>query len=335
MIHIRKIYDSRVRHLNFRAQLATLITHKKYSLCRGLDLYTARKYPLNHPRKLFTTTGNLLQGRTNGPEAVLKSILNPKFIEHLRVDLTGEKIAWIISGGYPKGIQRRYSAFLIGPNINFLPEEEGVLDTIKPCQYLVPSDWVLNLFNESIPALSGKLSVWPAGIEVPDVSPILRTKVILYFKRKEWVGHARVEIDEIKSVIAKLGFDPIEIFYGEYRESSFNEILQKTKFAIWFGETESQGMALLRCWANNVPTLIKTAERFAHESNSYPASAAPYLSPDTGVFFNGMIPTALEVMQILNIAKNGTSRNWVLENLSLQKSAKILSGILQHEVISK
>jgi hypothetical protein len=158
---------------------------------------------------------------------------------------------------------------------------------------------------------------------------------MLYFKRKKLSGCERAQVQQLKLTIAELGFETIEIYYGNYKESKFNQYLQQTMFAIWFGETESQGIALLRCWANNVPTLVKKASFLAHDSNNYPASAAPYLSPDTGMFFDGEFPTAPEVMQILNIAKNGTSRNWVSANLSLEKSAKILTDIIHHTVTSK
>ena len=92
----------------------------------------------------------------------------------------------------------------------------------------------------------------------------------------------------------------------------YKNYLDKSRFLVWFGDTESQSFAQFQAWAMDVPTLILEVNEYINDEISYKASSSPYLTTQTGAFFlqNSSAKETLEMW--LNKIYTFAPRNWVL-----------------------
>ena len=93
--------------------------------------------------------------------------------------------------------------------------------------------------------------------------------------------------------------------------------LEKSKFLVWFGETESQSMAQFQAWAMDVPTLVLRVEKYNDGESSYNASSSPYLNSETGEFFDSGLPSHNVINSWLDRLNTFSPRNWILKGHTL------------------
>lgn len=130
----------------------------------------------------------------------------------------------------------------------------------------------------------------------------------------------------VRAVAGELGWEIREIHYGHYSLEQFRDELRTCELAVFLSDWESQGIALAEAWSCDVPTLAWTSDKH------YPLKhVAPYLSEATGQMFEGR-----EDLQALLAGAWRTDhlqpRKWVLENMSLERSAEILVEHFRREV---
>ena len=126
----------------------------------------------------------------------------------------------------------------------------------------------------------------------------------------------------VRTAACELGWDIREIHYGRYRLEQFRHELRNCGLAVFLSDCESQGIALAEAWSCNVPTLVWTSDKH------YPLQhVAPYLSGATGQMFEGQddLRTLLAGSWMTDYLR---PRKWVLENMSLERSAEILLDCL-------
>lgn len=219
---------------------------------------------------------------------------------------------------------------LAGPNIVTLSDDhDGIIlhPLIDLC--IVPSDWVKELYLENSQALSSRISVWAAGVDLsmwpenrdldfedPTVviylkycdDQFLRKKIHDYFVSSNW---------RVQTVI-----------YGEYNSEQFAEMLSGASLAVFLSITESQGIALAEVWASNIPTLVLRRDVVVFPNGyQFPASSAPYLNESNGMFFNSF-EVFIRCMEQFKLGSGALKpREWVSQNMTDEICAEKLIGL--------
>lgn len=221
-----------------------------------------------------------------------------------------------------------------GPNIFILARHISSKIDLSKIIYIHPSPWAMNFwadfgFNKC------KLDFWPTGIDTEIFLPSTDKKenVLIYFKQR-----FRSELEFVKKILEdkNITFNVIE--YGNYRESEYINYLKNTRYIIWLGRQESQGIALEEAMSMNIPILVwdvsflghwtaskKEMAIFNDQENKYrEATSAFYFDNNCGVKVKEEkdIPQAIDLME--KKWSEFSPRQYVLDNLNLVKQAKDL-----------
>lgn len=286
--------------------------------------------------------------RTTGPGKVVKNLI--KGLDLLGYpyvvngDLTSSPQLWIHDDkeALHKSINlpKNYS-IIAGPNI-FIRHQEIKKDVdLSRIVYLHPSEWVKSFWEES-GFNRCSINIWPAGIDItafPTSENSLRKKVLVYFKQR-----SKAELETVLQTLRKEDIPYNLIEYGSYKEKGFKKALSESKYAIWIGRQESQGIALQEILASNVPILLwdithfgqweadkKQMEKFNEwENNFSKATSAPYFNEQCGI----RIIHKEELEDTLSYMEahwpNYSPREFIKNNLGLKKQAKDLMSIFEN-----
>ena len=129
----------------------------------------------------------------------------------------------------------------------------------------------------------------------------------------------------IGSRLQRLNDRCVTIQYGKYSQAEYRKMLQRAKIAIFFGGTESQGLAILEAWSCNVPTLIRipiaNSSSLPNESTygQHCMDYAPYLNQKTGAFFTNKIELLALLYSLENSELKFNPRLWAMENFGMKK----------------
>ena len=237
----------------------------------------------------------------------------------------------------PKGlieVALRKIPAVIGPNIVVLPKD---LPRFRPdltnCIYLHPSPWCVDVWKE-IGFSECLLKSWAVGIDTEDFdvkkSFSAENEVMIYFKRRE-----PILLKQTIATVKNMGLNPLVVRYGEYNENQYKQILSKSKFGIWIGTSESQGIALLEALSTGLPLIVCNVNslfesaieddyKFPEKLRSFKPTSAPYFDERCGIIINDFSKLKESINEILINISNYKPREFIIENLSLEKQAKEL-----------
>lgn len=228
---------------------------------------------------------------------------------------------------------------LVGPNTAVLPKDLPILRRKLPqgSIYLHPSLWAMNVWK-TLGYYEAKLDFWPAGIDIDEFDNIDRVKsnkVLLYFKERDLNF-----LENAKHILEKLNIEYILIHYGFYDELDYKKALKECCFGIWIGRQESQGIGLQEALATNLPLIVIDAISFfdtvATDSKHYSAysfpkelekirtTAAPYFDERCGKIINDMHQLEGAIIDMSSNLHRYKPREYIQEQLSLEKSAQML-----------
>lgn len=187
---------------------------------------------------------------------------------------------------------------------------------------LVPADWVRIAYEETAPALKGRIRCWYAGVDENHWQPEKRAtkdKTVLVYWKTEPAEFNR----QVERVLLEHGWNPVRVIYGSYSAGQFKDVLGKSVFAVFLSKSESQGLALAEAWSMDVPTLAWSPRELVIEARQYSVfSASPYLSDPTGLQWT----TTAELDQLLEALPAKLAafkpRKWVLENMTDEVAAQ-------------
>ena len=278
--------------------------------------------------QIRVTISNLIQvGKSNGPNEVWKSILCGISKGKVKI-VNSDKRTWpssysnvIIVKDFIYNIPQELlnklnkSHLLLGPNIDFMLEDNyKYLNFFENKKILVPCDWVKTFFIKKFKMSPQSIEVWSSGVDINYWAPHLYKKkekkntVIIYQKSTKLANL----VNQYYILLKDLGFTPVVLKYGEYKQYKYRHYLDKSRFLVWLGGTESQSFAQFQAWAMDVPTLILEVNEYIDDQIRYEASSSPYLTTQTGAFFlqNSSIKETLELwLERINTFR---PRNWVL-----------------------
>lgn len=216
------------------------------------------------------------------------------------------------------------SKLIAGSDIAAFPDMHDFLmadPAIDIC--LLESEWVKNAFVEelSIAGRKADVRVWAAGVDSDFWSPRRAPgenfdKALIYVKR----SGANI-LPSVASVLERKNKEYQVIVYGEYVPEDYKKLLEQCDFVIILGESETQGIAMFQAWSMGRQTLVYDspviwAPRRRWESAASYASAAPYLTPQNGVFWKDTD----ELEYLLEDMLPRSPREWILEHYSNERA---------------
>ncbi len=237
---------------------------------------------------------------------------------------------------------------IIGPNTAVLPRDLPKLRKKLPkgSIYLHPSRWSIEVwevlgFNEV------KLDFWPAGIDLDEfekVNRVSKEKILLYFKQRD-----KNLLEFVKKLLKSKNLEYELIHYGIYKEEEYKKALKESKFGIWIGCRESQGIGLQEAFATNLPLIVLDAKsifdivpttsknyytyKFPQELKSVKTSTVPYFDERCGIKIESIEEIEDSIKYMQENINSFQPREFIEENLSLEKSAKWLVSFFDRMTI--
>jgi hypothetical protein len=216
---------------------------------------------------------------------------------------------------------------VIGPNICTLPIDNQYVMNQNYKKMIVPCEWVKQLYMRWLP--EEKLFIWAAGIDT-DLFYDMSQKdkdidCLIYFKRRDE--------SELKSVISLLTehnqtFDIVR--YGGYLEKDLIALLERSRYCIVVDKCESQGIAIQEIMSSNTPLLVWDTIVWDDRGDEFKidATSVPYWDDICGVKVSNFEELKNKFLFFISDLKKYKPRDFILENLTLDKSAKKIIEIL-------
>lgn len=308
--------------------------YKKFRPAPSITLHTESLTLLSRTKDLalrILTTKKLFLSSSRGPSQVEK-----RLVSNLRqiVPPDNVQIDWVLNVNSKEcweDLTINFENLILGPNIEF--ERSYIKERISSSRnsiILVPSEWVIPVLSARIDWFKGRFIVWQSDIDTSYWKPARREKkkyVLIYRKNDQ----SEDDYSRIVRSCEELGLRYKVITYGRYSQNSFRRSIRKSKFAIWLGTTESQGIALLECWAVNVPTFVRTRNQFLDDvsGRTFESSSAPYLNESCGEFFDASTFSTDTLRHFRGLSDSLKPRIFVLQNYSKSRVSTDLMKILK------
>lgn len=223
---------------------------------------------------------------------------------------------------------------IIGPNLYIRPRHIPKEINIKRAIYLNNSKWNMDFWIDNGFNLC-PMDVWPTGIDTETYKPNESKKeyVLIYFKQR-----FPEELSYVRNILYREKISHKIIIYGSYKETDYKKILEKTKYIIWIGRQESQGIALEEALSMDIPILVWDVKNLGHwlasksemdvftkEENLYDkATVVPFFDERCGIIFKEIDQFESVLKKMESSWQNFKPREYILENLSLEKQAREL-----------
>ena len=224
-----------------------------------------------------------------------------------------------------------------GPNLYVVLRQVPRDIDLSKIVYIHPSQWVkdfwLHFGFDRCP-----IEPWPTGIDTEEFrpSPKIKKFALVYFKQR-----SQEELFQVEKALKKKGVAYRIINYGNYQEQEYKKLLAETCYVIWLGRQESQGIALEEVLATDTPVLVCDVDRVGHwiasqkemavfteaENNFANTTSAAYFDERCGVKIKNLSEIDEAVNKMENEWQNFQPRQYILENLSLEKQAGDLLAI--------
>ena len=245
--------------------------------------------------------------------------------------------------GVGKGVLKGYdrlNPIVAGIGLMTHPAEWPDLFQQYPVKvYLQHSEWTAAIYRKYY---GGHCDIWPVGIDTDKWQPARPTHekdidVLVY--DKIMFGRNSMEKELLLPIINYLDKERRSyriIRYGTYREEEFRDLLSQAKTMVFLCEHESQGIAYQEAMAMDVPLFAwdqgkwLDPNRFAWGETDVPATSVPYFDERCGMKFRNAIVFCETFKIFWEKATNGafSPRSYTLENLTLEKSARTMIGIV-------
>ena len=273
----------------------------------------------------------LFKGISDGPSEVgrsLRILKDSKLIKSRGSNkLPLNNLLWVGYGKVTKSMFENISKsspskLVLGPNLDI--HDLGVrrlFDEIPQSIFIVPSAWVQSFFVKELRMSPKRVKVWAAGVDSKKWSPTKsKQDIVLIYVKGDYFNDAT----RIKAQAFEHGYESLIIVYGSYSQSEYFNSLDVAKFAVFLIGTESQGIAQFQAWSMDVPTLVLSQPSYrVNEEGALDieASSSPYLSPQTGRFFDGPHDKA-SIQEFIERLTDFSPRMWILKNYTYEKSAE-------------
>jgi len=292
-----------------------------------------------YPRRIIR---NLIRGKQK-PGGVMTIAINLmkgldkigvpyRFNDYNYIDKHPEEVACII--GKPQVLFNRKwnNPILFGAGIYSHPLDCPDLFVHYPNvkRLLVPGEWMRKMFE---PFYGDKVLAWPVGTDTDYWKPTATNKTydfLIYDKLNRDRDNLLVKVLEpILKIITNNNLTYRTIRYGTYTPVQLKAILNTSKAAIFLSESESQGLAYQQTLSVNVPILAWDSAGYWQDPCYYPqkvkyqpVSSVPYWDDHCGLKFKDIDEFEARLTIFLANINLFKPRDYILENLSLEKCAE-------------
>lgn len=276
-----------------------------------------------------------LRNKITWPGKVVKNLM--KWLDKLgypyvlNYDLNATKRLWIHDDTFSLKKLRHLSpetCCIIGPNLYALPRAVPESLALDKFPHLMPASWVVDFWKSF--GYKWLLDSWPVGIDTEYFIPSdeEKTEVLVYCKQR-----TQSDYQTVIDLLCKKKVQHQILRYGNYTESEFQGVLRKSKYVIWIGCSESQGIALWEILATDTPVLIWDinylgqcdfgANSFTEAELAYSwVTSAPYFDDTCGIRIHKSWELDGAISQMESSFWLFQSRRYVEENLSLDGQAR-------------
>lgn len=219
--------------------------------------------------------------------------------------------------------------FIFGNQFSVFPDKNllKINNIHKNSIYIQPSEWAMNVWvnaNRFLP-----IKIFPFPVDTNKFYPsslerfnIKKTEVFIYFKRRNPAELTFVEsFLKTKKINYKI-FDYVK----KYDENDYLSFLQKSKFGIILDAHESQGFAIQEALSCDVPLFvwntISMNQEYGSNYSIIPCNSLPYWDERCGEYFYNHDELKKTFELFINKLKTYKPREYILENLSLEKCAE-------------
>jgi len=188
------------------------------------------------------------------------------------------------------------------------------------------------LWAEDCQSLGSRCFPWPAGVDVSFWQPSFNHKpgkTILIFDKHSGPETDPSRIEPYVDYLIKQNYTVNVLTRTDtvdYSAATYLDLLQRSDLMIGFTKFhgESQGIAWSEVWSVNVPTLIFQNEETEYRGRKFRTHSAPFLSDATGAFFTSFEEFKLKFQAWEQGQLVFNPRDWVLQHLSDETSARLL-----------
>lgn len=171
---------------------------------------------------------------------------------------------------------------------------------------IVPSKWVKDLFLSQNPTLKIKLLPWSCEKTQINLNKDIKTDKPLFiiYDKTEVFHQSKVKSialptvrDEIIMYLIANEIDFKIIKYLNYTRKEYEDLLTLSDALIYLSGQETQGLALMKAWMFNVPTLIYDRKWAAWDKIECIGTTCPCFDESVGEYFESIdeFPNKLEV----------------------------------------
>jgi hypothetical protein len=230
---------------------------------------------------------------------------------------------------------------MIGPCIHDHPiSDPDLFRRRRVRRILVPGPWMREMCR---PYWGESVYAWPVGIDTehwkPDPAGRKDIDFLLYNKIRWDHEHRETTlVSPVRRELARRNLKVIELRYGHYQPEQLRTALRRVRAMIFLCEHETQGIAYQQALAAGVPLLAwdhggewLDPSYYPERVRYGPVSSVPYWDDRCGVRFAsaGEFPAALDRLQSLQGRGALNPREFILDNLTLEKCATSFAGHAQ------
>tara|TARA_B100001540_G_C15796617_1_gene637939 strand:- start:294 stop:1154 length:861 start_codon:yes stop_codon:yes gene_type:complete len=217
--------------------------------------------------------------------------------------------------------------FIFGPHFSVFPTNKLVeINNVRNNGiYIQPSEWVTKFWREMNAENVISLRSFCFPVDTDKFKPLNDRndckKAFIYFKRRK-----PEELRLIEDVLKSRGFEyKIFDYMKTYEEEEYLKYLQGSKFGIILDAHESQGFAIEEALSCDVPLLVWNVrsmnQEYGYNYPDIPATSIPYWDDRCGEYFYEGDEVNKRLTELLNKLDEYKPREYVLENLSVEKCA--------------
>jgi hypothetical protein len=192
------------------------------------------------------------------------------------------------------------------------------------------ADWTVDGFLAAYPDLSrDKIKQWFHGVDTDYWMPSTEEKkeryVVVYNKEQPALTNI------VEQILRDNGWTPLRITYGQYNAAQFKHALGVAQFAVFLSYSESHGIALAEAWSMDVPTIVwndKGPHAYLGITYTY-SSSCPFLTAATGIDWQTIDQFKEQLADVDALLTSCTPRQWVIDNMSDERSVQALLRILE------
>jgi hypothetical protein len=224
---------------------------------------------------------------------------------------------------------------LMGPNLFVLPPEAPYLCS-KFKNFVVPSHWVKNKYEQYQEMSQKNISVWPVGIDTEEWSDSAEKKTVIkdFFIYQKNTPNELIEKAKLAFTGKGLSCSGV-ITYGKYNKEDLKSICRSSRFAVLCTKTESQGIAYMSILSTNTPCYVINDSLWKYENGpgvTAEATSVPYFDSRCGLIVSSNDKEFLSskrTEEFLGKFESYESRQYILDNHTLELSAKSYVSLLR------